>query len=283
MGRSFRVAEQFVLSRASAVVVHSNLMKHAAIERSAPADDVFVIPDPLPEIEDPGIGLRPTNFLLQRFGFALDIIAVYLPELVANGAKEIPADAMAVLRSFSVAVAELPELRLVTIAPAESRPKLRALANSLGINEKICLAEAPEHAALMQSAHVVIASGDVPKDPVLARQPNQLALEALQNGAALLAADVPRNREASPHGQGCLWFDPVNVPDLSARIAFLGYHADFRHELGASGRRFILETRSSTAVGKKHAEVYRHAAARRRSTGIGPGMASLQPAANWGA
>ena len=47
MGRSFRVAEQFILSRASAVVVHSNGMKEAALERGAAPGSIFVIPEPL--------------------------------------------------------------------------------------------------------------------------------------------------------------------------------------------------------------------------------------------
>lgn len=283
MGRSFRVAEQFVLSRASAVVVHSNLMKQAAVERSAPAEDIFVIPDPLPESEDPSYGSGGSDFLSQRFGFSTEMVAIYAPELVPAEAKEIPASSRALLESFSLSAAELPELRLLTIAPAELRGTLLQLAASLGIRDRICLAESPDHLALMQSAHVVIAPGEVPKDPVLARQPNPAALQALQNGAALLAADAPRNRDASPDGQGCLWFDPKQVRDLASRITFLACNPEFRRELGASGRRFILETRSSATVGKKYAEVYRHAAARRRSTGIGRGTVSLQPAANWGA
>lgn len=51
MGRSFRVAEQFVLSRAAAVIVHSPGMQQAALERGAWPENVFLIPDPLPPQE----------------------------------------------------------------------------------------------------------------------------------------------------------------------------------------------------------------------------------------
>lgn len=50
MGRSFRVAEQFIFSRAEAVVVHSLGMKSAVEERGAPSEGIFLIPEPL-EIE----------------------------------------------------------------------------------------------------------------------------------------------------------------------------------------------------------------------------------------
>src|ERR1043166_3732657 len=53
MGRSFRVAEQFVLSRAAAVIVHSQGMKQAAIERGTPLENIFLVPDPLDGEEGP--------------------------------------------------------------------------------------------------------------------------------------------------------------------------------------------------------------------------------------
>jgi hypothetical protein len=52
MARSFRVAEQFILARAQAVVVHSLRMKAAAEERGAAAANVFLIPDLLPSTGD---------------------------------------------------------------------------------------------------------------------------------------------------------------------------------------------------------------------------------------
>lgn len=45
--RSFRTAEQFVLSRASAVVVHCELMREECIARGVAPQDVFLVPDPM--------------------------------------------------------------------------------------------------------------------------------------------------------------------------------------------------------------------------------------------
>src|SRR5262249_25139807 len=55
MGRSFRVAEQFVLSRAAAVIVHSQGMRDAALERGTPRENIFLVPDPLDGEEDPSL------------------------------------------------------------------------------------------------------------------------------------------------------------------------------------------------------------------------------------
>src|SRR5215831_5313481 len=63
MGRSFRVAEQFVLSRAAAVIVHSHGLKAAALERGASPDGVFLVPEPMRDEEDPPPLSQDTGFL----------------------------------------------------------------------------------------------------------------------------------------------------------------------------------------------------------------------------
>jgi hypothetical protein len=43
LARSFRVAEQFVLARASAIITHSSVMRDAVLDRGAPRENVFVV------------------------------------------------------------------------------------------------------------------------------------------------------------------------------------------------------------------------------------------------
>ena len=43
LARSFRVAEQFILARASAIITHSSVMRDAVLERGAPKENVFVV------------------------------------------------------------------------------------------------------------------------------------------------------------------------------------------------------------------------------------------------
>jgi len=43
LARSFRVAEQFILSRASAIVTHTSVMRDSVLERGAPRENVFVV------------------------------------------------------------------------------------------------------------------------------------------------------------------------------------------------------------------------------------------------
>ena len=80
----------------------------------------------------------------------------------------------------------------------------------------------------MRNADVLIAVEQGTADVTTARQPNKVCLESLRQGKPLLAADIPRNRDASPDGRGCLWFRSDDVRDLSHRMAFLGSNPDFR-------------------------------------------------------
>jgi hypothetical protein len=43
LARSFRVAEQFILARAAAVITHTSVMRDAVLERGAPRENVFVV------------------------------------------------------------------------------------------------------------------------------------------------------------------------------------------------------------------------------------------------
>ena len=52
--------------------------------------------------------------------------------------------------------------------------------------------------------------------------------------------------------------------------------------LGAAGRMYIFETRSTAAVGQKYDEAYRYAASRKKSGGVGQNMVRLETAENWG-
>ena len=43
LARSFRVAEQFILARANAIITHTSVMREAVLERGAPRENVFVV------------------------------------------------------------------------------------------------------------------------------------------------------------------------------------------------------------------------------------------------
>jgi len=285
MGRSFRVAEQFILSRAAAIVVHSLGMKHAAQERGAVPGSIFVIPDPLPFDESVPLPVLTTteDFLQARFGFGPDAVSVFVPRFSEAAFSSLHSGQLATIESFALAVHQCSALRLIVeIEPsAATRAAIAERAAAFDIGDRVFIVEAADSTALWESSHILLATGDLPCDPVVARHGNEVCLAALCRGKALLAADVARNRDISPDGRGCLWFEHDNVRDLAYRLAFLGNNPEFRMALAAAGRFYILETRNSSVIGHKYRDAYQHAFSRRKSSGPGAGAVSLQPAANW--
>jgi glycosyltransferase involved in cell wall biosynthesis len=282
MGRSFRVAEQFILSRAAAVIVHSLGLKEAALERGAPPDSVFLIPEPISEENEPPALSQDFDFLTRRFGFQPESVSFFVPLFAHDAQEQLSPAAVSVLEGFALSCNELPQFNLLLEAPESACKVINEHASRLGISQHIALVHQFDVPATMQSAHVVVAMGELPADPVAARQPNETCMKSLWQGKTLLAADVPRNRDASPEGRGCLWFEADNPRDLGYRMAFVGRNPDFRTALGAAGRMFIYETRNSSAVGQKYDEAYRFAASRKKSNGVGPNMVRLETAENWG-
>ena len=281
MGRSFRVAEQFVLSRAAAVIVHSQGMKLAAIERGAPAENLFLVADPIESEDDPPL-FPDTDFLFRRYGLAPETVSFFVPQFAADGTTELSPAAISALEGFALASNELPEFSLLLEAPESARKAINEHAGRLGIAAHVALVHQLDALATMQSAHVVVALDETPIDPVAARQANEICLKALWQGKTLLAADVVRNRDATPEGRGCLWFEAGNPRDLGYRMAFLGRNPEFRAALGVAGRMYIFDTRNNHAIGEKYDEAYRHAWNRKKSGPQGPALKVLHPEASCG-
>jgi len=181
------------------------------------------------------------------------------------------------LEAFALARAEIGPSQLFIAAAAADFPAIQGHAQRLGIAEEVLCIEAGDADAVMTEADVVIAAGDSLVDPVLARRPNPVCLQALTLSTALLAADVPNNRDVTPDGRGCLWFKDGDVRDLGHRMAFLGRNPGFRATLAASGHAHVLETRNSTAIGRQYDAAYRHALKQKRSGGPGQKIPSLLP------
>ena len=274
MARSFRVAEQFILSRAKAVIVHSRGMKLAAHERGAAPENIFLIPYPVALDELP---LLPTNFLREHFAIESSTTIFYLPQsLRAQDSARAPCWA-GVLEAFALAVAANPELRLLIEAAPEQFPAIHGHAERLEISNRIVCVEEKEASAVLQGVDVVIATCEIPDDPVHARYPNTACLEALSAGKALLAADVEHNRHASPDGRGCLWFRENDTHDLASRMIFLAGNPGFRAALASAGRAHIVETRSSAVIGHLYDAAYRHALVQKRANGPGQSAPGLMP------
>lgn len=242
--RSLRVAENFLISRASAVVVHSQKNWNWALEAGARAEDLFLIPDAitaLPILPDNTSWLTPLSNGRAPITF-----------FAAPNACEVSS----LLRAFAVVAEEVEAAQLLIETSSAEAVRNEAAINN--IVDKVHAIGPEDRQRALSSCDVVITGDDLDST-------NAIAVGAFLYGRPLLAADVAANREVSPNGRGCVWFTPGSERDLAFRASFLARNPDFRAALGASGHSHIQATRSPQVVARQYDAVYRHALRRHRN------------------
>lgn len=246
--RSMRAAEQFLLTRAGAVVVHTRAQRDRAAARGVAEEDLFLVPDPVEVRTD-----APPNC-------AVGELRLYAPgaAVTENG---ISARARLVVEGFALVREEIANARLLLeVEPGGERAWSRLCAASA--HPESLQAIAPlERAQALAAADIVIASASSGVGP------DETALSALSCRRALLALDCRATREVSAEGRGCLWFRAGDAWDLGRRAAFLARNADFRAALAAEGAAHLESTRGPRAVAEMYDAVYRHAYLRKPSSG----------------
>ncbi|HYX53419.1 MAG TPA: glycosyltransferase family 4 protein [Candidatus Limnocylindrales bacterium] len=265
MARSFRVAEQFILARAGAVVVHSGSMAEAAHERGAPSESIFVIPDPLP-LQEGSISPFPQSPAAAD-GDAASAIAFFVPALHLTSDGKPDSESLSILKAFNAAADQLDSASLTLVVANDAQPAFISEVPQLTQQGRVRFVESMARGWEVADIVVVPPSG---LSLVEFRGANSLCLEAMIRGKAVIAADTPHNRDVSPEGRGCLWYTAGNATDLAARMAFMAENPAFRCALAQSALAFMQESRGPAELGRQYEDAYRHAASRRRTSG--PGM-----------
>ena len=319
LARSFAVAEQFVFTRAGAVVVHSGVMREELVRRGCVPENVFQVPEPLSaEVVD--FLLEPESvFPVKRK--REDDVVFFAPDVCFEdvgfkdagsqdtssenaqsnkaGSKPCAAsppalsrNADCLLQAFAILRQEIKRARLFVPTTPACAALLLEKSTALGIADAIFAISSAECARMFAESDVIIALGGGPvavksAEPELAPDGFSTAVPDLSSalrsmiaGVTLLAADTPIHRDLSPEGRGLLWFRKEDPHDLAGRATFLAHNPDLCRSLAATARKHLLETRSPQAVGCRYDAVYQHVFARRKSNGATPGLGTnLQPVA----
>lgn len=269
LGRSFRVAEQFVLTRAGAVVVHSSAVKQGVLERAASEENIFQIPAPL----SPALLEDLQRPHLPRATANTDVVFFAPDHSLVSGAGDAALEAL--LEAFARVLSEGVTASLFLPASEQDAAILFERAKALGIAACLHALPASDCARAYEFADVVISHA-----PVTGSESDESssAIQALTAGCALLAADCTGNRDSLDAGRGLVWYTPGDVRDLARRIALLTANPELRHSLAQTARRDLVAHRSPDSIGRMYQRAYHHAWLRRRIGGPGtmPG-GSLEP------
>lgn len=237
LARSFRAAEQFVLTQASAVVVHSEHQKQLCGSRGVESECLFYIPHATPLMPD----TAAADAFRRRLAIDPREVAVFSEVMDA-------AIATAILEYHDASGTDvrvlLSESASATMALLPQADRLAQISVSVSLDN---------HRTAIAASELVIATGE------------EALVTAMAFGKPSLTPDHALTRSVSPDGAGLVWHRDNDPNDRGRRLSYLLRESPFRESLGASARRFITERRSLERIGKMYEEVYRFAIERKRS------------------
>ena len=143
-----------------------------------------------------------------------------------------------VLRTFSKALAQAPNLKLVLAGEGEQDEYLKYLASELGITER---------------CNFLGRRTDVPKllmaaDAMLLMSLNEglprIALESMAAGTPVVATNVGATHEIVEHGETGLLIEPRDIESATDGLARLSEDQELRERISSNGRRNIMENYS---------------------------------------
>jgi glycosyltransferase involved in cell wall biosynthesis len=267
LARSFRVAEQFVLLRAAAVVVSSHAERLACLERGVGAEYLFCIPDPIrSELLE---SVPDRNWLEQVAGGNSETVFFVVPGLPESPSWESRDSLLRWMRVLSILRQENADARFVLVAAEEAEPSVNQMAAACNLLPWVTVLRPEWCDRALGSADVVICDRE--------HADSAVALETLARGRALLAGDVEQHRDITADGRGCLWFRPGEVGDIAQRARFLAENPQFRRALAMAGREHCLATRSAEVIASHYDAVYRLAFGKRKGRDSSPPKTQLIP------
>ncbi len=267
LARSFRVAEHFVLTRATAVVATTHALRLECLERGVSPENVFLIPDPVePELLE---SLPDRKWLERATETGPEAVIFLVPGLPRHSPWDFRDALSRWMRVASVVRQDNIDAVFTFLCDEDSASTVRELASACNLSSSTRVLSSQLRAKAMASADVVICDREHASEG--------FALEAMARGRALLAADVEAHRDATSDGRGCLWFRPAEVGDIAFRARFLASNSQFRRALGLAGREHCAATRSSEVVAAQYDAVYRMAFSKRKDSDVSPPKAHLIP------
>lgn len=252
--RSFRAAEQFLLTQSAALIVHRSEMKKALLARGIHEERVFYIPAAAPIMPD----TSAAETLRCRLAIAPGEFTIFCEYMDAP----ISAALLAYRNAGN-------ELRVLLSESASAQMAVLPHENADPLSQVCVSISGDHHDAAIEAADLVIAADE-----------DSLST-AMIFGKPSLALDSEHTRALTPDGAGVVWCDPNDAADRARRLAHLLREHEFRRALADSARRYICERRSLERVGKMYEEVYRFAGQAKKQKKDAPPNGSLVPAVNF--
>jgi PEP-CTERM/exosortase A-associated glycosyltransferase len=256
--RATRGLETYALKRADHVTTICEGLRADIVRRGLPADRVTVIPNAV-DAHTFAFGAPPDAALRRSLGLDGATVIGFVGSFYAYEGLDLLVSALPEL------LARRPRARVLLVGGGPQEDALRALAQQLGIADKVVFTGRVRHADVQRYYSIV----DVLAYPRHSIRLTELVtplkpLEAMAQGHLLVASDVGGHRELIRHGETGELFRAGSAPALADAILALLERRERWPELRARGRAFVEAERTWAASVARYAPIYRELAGRRR-------------------
>jgi PEP-CTERM/exosortase A-associated glycosyltransferase len=256
--RAAQLFEDYVLSRADAVVTICQTLKDAVVPRAGRETPVFVVDNGV-DVEQFAPRARKPE-LAARWGLEGKLVLAYLGTFQPYEGVEL------LLRALPAVAARLPNAHLLVVGGGGEQPWLVERARSLGLGGRVTFTGRVPHEEVAD----VFPLADLFVYPRLLTRTTALTtplkpLEAMSMGRAVLVSDIPPMRElvARP-GETGLLFAPGDAAALAGAIVDALARPAELARVAEGGRAYVNASRTWRSIVARYPEIYATAIDRNR-------------------
>lgn len=258
--RLSRAAESFVLRRASHVTTICEGLRREIATRSVSAGNVTVIPNAV-DVERFVYGAEPDAELREQLGLRAGLTVGFIGSFYGYEGLDLLLEAVAKLGAGGV------DVQAVLVGGGPEEERLKAMARSLGIEERVCFVGRVGHGDVHRYYSLVDILVYPRKRTKLTECVTPLKpLEAMAQGNIFVASDVGGHKELVRDGDTGVLFAAEDVSALADALETLWADRAHWSAMRERAREFVRAERNWTrsVAGYRHA--YREALAARGRT-----------------
>lgn len=248
--RSTRELETFVLRKADAVTTICNGLKSDILARGLPSEQVTVVPNAV-EADLFGAPQEPDQALQEALGLDGDIVLGFIGSFYAYEGLSLLLDAA------KQVFGERRGVKLLLVGGGPERQRLVCQARELGIADRVVFAGRVPHNEVRRFYDLVTLF-------VYPRQRMRLTelvtplkpLEAMAQGAIVVASDVGGHRELLTDGETGYLFRAGDTPALARKLLEVIDRREHWQAMRAACRQFVAAERTWDAVVARYAPIY---------------------------
>lgn len=236
--RLSRALETFALRRASHVTTICAGLKGEIVARGIPEHRVTIIPNAV-DIDEFEFGQEVDLALKEKLGLAGNTVIGFIGSFYAYEGLDL------LLAALPEIIARMPDARVLLVGGGPQENALKALAQNLGLGDRVVFAGRVPHADIHRYYGIV----DVFAYPRRSMRLTELVtplkpLEAMAQGRLLVASDVGGHRELIRDGETGVLFRAGDASSLADVIVRLFDQRDRWPRLRDQGRRFVEQERN---------------------------------------